>query len=155
LALKEFSKTDFMARCYLDEALAWKKRFGLHAGISLQNTDRKGNISVEDVSLKSTRLQGGMEIELTKGLDLLGGVVMLTTTGNDFTAVRNDYTEIDYFEGVEYDLAQQTLSGGIRYRFQNNIYLCGLYQSSRYDDRTKALPGYTVNQFAIIYNMTF
>lgn len=155
LALKSFSRTDINARFQIGEVLEWKKKLCVHGGVFLQSTDRKGDLAVEDVSLKTTRLQGGVEVEISKGLDLLGGVVQLNSSGSDFIADRDDYTEIDFFERVDYDLLQQTFAGGLRFRFEKNIYICALYQSSRYNDRTKSMPGFTINQFALIYNMTF
>lgn len=155
LTLKNFTRTNMNARLQAGELLKWKKKLMIHAGFSLQATERKGNLAVEDVSLNSTRIQGGIEIEVSKGLDVLGGIVSLDSDGSDFTALRDDYTQIDFFERTAFDITQSTYAAGLRYRFQNNIYLCGLYQSSRYDDRSGSTPGYTVNQFAIIYNMTF
>ncbi|MFM9028525.1 MAG: hypothetical protein ACKOQ6_11090 [Bacteroidota bacterium] len=155
LTLKNFTRTNMNARVQVGELLKWKKKLMAHAGFSLQSTERKGSVSVEDVSLNSTRLQGGIEIEVSKGLDVLGGIISLDSDGSDFTALRDDYTQIDFFDRTDFNIKQTTYAAGLRYRFQNNIYLCGLYQSSSYENRSGDTLGFTVNQFAIIYNMTF
>jgi hypothetical protein len=154
-ALKSFTRTNLNARFQAGAAMNWKKKLLLHSGMSLQSTFRKGNASVEDVSLNSARFQGGLEIEISKGLDVLGGVVSLISNGSDFIALRDDYTQIDYFEKQDFNLRQSIYATGLRYRFQKNIYLCGLYQSSQYNNRSSATTGYSLHQFTIIYNMTF
>jgi hypothetical protein len=155
LALKDFTRTNVNIRLQAGELLHWKKKLLVHAGASLQSTARKSQFSVEDVSFNSTRLQSGIEVEVTKGFDVLAGVILLDSEGGDFIALRDGYTQIDFFEKTEFNIKQETYAAGLRYRFQKNIYLCGLYQSSKYADRSGIMPGYTVNQFAIIYNMTF
>lgn len=154
-ALKDFSRVDINTRVHIEQLLKWKKRVVFHASASLQSTTRTGVSSLEDVSLRSDRMQGGLEVEVSKGLDVIGGVVLMQTTGNEFIADRDDYTQIDFFERKDFDLQQQTAAAGLRYRFEKNIYICGLYQSSTYDDRTRTTAGFTINRFALIYNMTF
>ncbi len=154
-ALKHFTKTDVTARLRLDQWINWEKKVNIHASYSLQTTDRKGITSLENVRLTSNRIQAGAEVELVKNLDLMVGVVHLKATGNEFLAERDDYTTIDFFENIQYNLLQNTNGAGIRYRFDNNTYLSALYQVSRYNDRTKSVPEYTIDQFSLIFNMTF
>ncbi|MFM7217390.1 MAG: hypothetical protein ACKO1U_05175, partial [Bacteroidota bacterium] len=56
LSLKNFTATTLNVRFQAGELLDWKKNFSLHAGLSYQTTNRKSDLSVEEVFLNSSRL---------------------------------------------------------------------------------------------------
>jgi hypothetical protein len=118
-------------------------------------TVRKGNISLEDVDLKTTKYQVGAEVEVSKGLDLLFGIVNLNSKGNEFIAERDIYTVADYFNKVDYKLDESITAYGLRYRFDSKIYICGLFQHTKYTDGMRTNADYSIDQFSLIYNMTF
>jgi hypothetical protein len=52
-------------------------------------------------------------------------------------------------------MTQKIIAVGTRCRFDEKIHLTALYQVSEYNDKLIASPKYSINQFALIYNMTF
>ena len=110
---------------------------------------------VEQVDLNSVQWNAGIECEIFSKIDLLLGYLTINTKGNDFIPERNSYSKVITFTNTEYDLMQQLAAAGFRCRFSDKIYLCAMYQTAMYRDRLKQNPNYNLNQFALIYNMTF
>lgn len=155
LALKQFSRTQLNVLADVGRMMGTKRALTVHAGADMQQTNRNGNLEIENVSLTSARYHAGVEWEAVKRLDVMAGWISLSANGNEFTADRDGYTLIDYFQNVDYDLKENSVACGLRYRFDPRIYLCALYQSSRYDDRVAGVADYTIDRFALIYSMTF
>lgn len=155
LALKEFVRSQVNLQVDLDKMFGLKRSICIHAGADLQTTGRAGKLPVENITLNTSRYQAGMEFEVVKRLDVLAGYMQLDAKGNEFIPDRNGFTQIEYFQNTSYDLKEHTSAYGLRFRFDNKIYLCALYQQSNYNDRTRVLPAYTIDRFSLIYNMTF
>ncbi len=154
-SLKDFTSTELNACVEVNKFLNLKNTIKVQGGSTYMTSVRIGNISLEDVDLKTTKHQVGAEVEVSKGLDLLFGIVSLSSKGNEFIAERNIYTVADYFNKVEYKLNQSFTAYGIRYRFDSKIYICGLFQHTKYADGFHTNVDYAVDQFSLIYNMTF
>jgi hypothetical protein len=154
-ALKDFNSTEINACVEVNKLLNFKKTIKVQGGVTYMTTARSGNITLEDVDLKTNKYQVGAEVEVSKGLDLLFGIVSLDTKGNEFIAERNQYTVADYFNKVDYKLNELITAYGVRYRFDSKIYICGLFQHTKYTDDMHTNVNYAVDQFSLIYNMTF
>lgn len=153
--LKKFTQTKLISTVEIHKLAKFKRLVKLQVGANYQTTQRKSSVVVENVNLTSLQYQAGLEVEVLKSIDLLAGIIGINTKGNDFIADRNAYTTIDYFSNSQYDLTQQIMAFGARCRFNEQIYLCAMYQFSKYQDKLKLVPDYDVNQFSLIYNMTF
>lgn len=155
LALRNFSIAKLNVMAPLHTYLKMKNKLELQVGYSLQNTNRKSDIALENVNFKNSQATIGIRFELFKDFDLLGGFVLQNTVGDDFIADRNAYTEVTYFTQQKYDVSQQLSGIGFRYNFTPKIYLSAIYQQGVFVDDTKSTANYNINQFGIIYNMLF
>jgi hypothetical protein len=100
------------------------------------------------------QINGGFRWEIFKNFDLLGGYISQNTKGNEFSADRNTYNQITYFNIANYNLNQQIIAGGIRYNFGVNTHLTILYQSNKYQDKLGNNASFEIKQFGIIYSIT-
>lgn len=155
LALRNFSIVKLNVMAPLHTYLNMKNKLELQVGYSLQNTNRKSDIALENVNFKNSQATIGIRFELLKDFDLLGGFVLQNTVGDDFISDRNAYTEVTYFTQQKYDVSQQLSGIGFRYNFTPKIYLSAIYQQGVFVDALKTTANYNINQFGIIYNMLF
>jgi hypothetical protein len=153
--LKQFLQAEVQSTFKLHELMSTKKPFLFQAGFRLQNTQRTGRVAVEDVDLKSLALQAGCTYEFAPKLQVIGGLIWFQSKGNDFQADRNVYTTVDYYTNQKMDVAQQMTALGLKCNFSPKSYITALYQSVNYKDKLLVMPDYTMNQFLLIYNMTF
>lgn len=154
-ALRGFSVLKMQAKLPFHTWLKTKKLFEMQLGMQWQGVSRKGLYAVDAVDFKSTQAQVGLRYELAKHLELLGGWMYNRTQGSDFTAERNGYSEITYFNRHQYNLKQQVTALGLRYNFTSNIYLSLFYQQQGYADANRQQADFTIRQFNILYNMLF
>ncbi len=155
LKLKQFTQNKVVSVLDLNKLLGFEKMFKVQLGVNYQTTNRNSDFEGEKVALNSMQYHAGFEVEVLSKIDVLGGLVAMNTKGNDFFADRNEYSTVSFLTNQQYNLAQQLMAFGTRCRFNERIYLCAMYQMQSYNDRTETLPSYNVNQFSIIYNMTF
>jgi hypothetical protein len=153
--LKQFLQAEVQSTFKLHELMSTKKPFLFQAGFRLQNTQRTGRVALEDVDLKSLALQAGCTYEFAPKLQVIGGLIWFQSKGNDFQADRNVYTTVDYYTNQKMDVAQQMTALGLKCNFSPKSYITALYQSVNYKDKLLVMPDYTMNQFLLIYNMTF
>ncbi|MCX6280563.1 MAG: hypothetical protein NTU51_01205 [Bacteroidetes bacterium] len=155
-SLKLFTQSKLLAQFEINKLAHFSKRLKVNLGANYQTTWRSSDAAIEDVALNSLQFHAGIEFEFIKKMDLLLGFVGLFNKGNDFIPVRNSYSKVEYFEKVNYDLSQNYSGAGIRFRFlSDRIYLCALYQFNTYTDKQNTNPSYNLDQFALIFNMTF
>ncbi|MEY4926836.1 MAG: hypothetical protein RI894_1272 [Bacteroidota bacterium] len=153
--LKQFTQNKLITEFELNKLANFSRLFKVQLGANYQTTNRNSSFEGEKVALTSMQYHAGLEFEVLPKIDILGGIMAIETKGNDFLADRNQYSTVDYFSNQSYDLSQQLIAAGARCRFNEKIYLCAMYQMSKYDDKLKNNPSYTTNQFSIIYNMLF
>jgi hypothetical protein len=155
LKLKQFQVSKLTAQFEVDKLFHFHKRMNVQLGVMNESTMRKSDVAVEKVDLKTMRFQAGLEYEVFKKIDVLAGGMFLNCKGNEFIPERNTYSTVSYFSEANFNLSQQTVAFGARCRFDEKIHLTALYQMSGYNDKLLSYPKYTINQFALIYNMIF
>ena len=155
LKLKQFQVTKLTAQFEMDKLFHFQKRMNIQIGLMNEITNRNSDVAVEKVDLKTMRYQLGAEYELFKKIDVLAGGMFLNCKGNEFIPQRNVYSTVSFFEEANYNMTQKIIAVGARCRFDEKIHLTALYQVSEYNDKLIASPKYSINQFALIYNMTF
>lgn len=124
-------------------------------GFAMQSTKRASDLEFEKIDLTSTSWNAGIEIEVFKNFDLLGGIVSIDAKGNELLPVRNKYSEIIDFTEYAINTSETIMGGGLRYRFSEKVYLTGLYQNYSFTDKSKTISNYAIDQFLIIFNMKF
>lgn len=153
-ALKKFEVYKAYVLVPINKLIKHSKHISIQFGTTIQNTKRNSSESIENIKLESMQINGGFRWEIFKNFDLLGGYISQNTKGNEFSADRNTYNEITYFNIANYNLNQQILAGGIRYNFGVNTHLTLLYQSNKYQDKLGNNASFEIKQFGIIYSIT-
>ncbi|MCX6189439.1 MAG: hypothetical protein NTW54_07550 [Bacteroidetes bacterium] len=151
---KHFSIVKVFSNIPINSFFHYKKTIAFQLGVNSQSSKRTSNEVIEKVDLKMMHLNAGLRWELFTNFELLAGFISQSTRGYDFSADRNSYGEVTYFNLNHYDLNQEIKALGIRYNFSEKAYLCALYQQSSYQDKLKKNADFTMNQFGIIYNIT-
>jgi hypothetical protein len=110
---------------------------------------------VRGVDLKTNVLSTGFEIEVLPSFDLMFGMQQLSYQGFDYTAVRNNFSEIFNFNEYEVDGEETMLAYGARYRFSEKTFISA--QMSRFNTKNQlsSLPAYDLNQFMLLFQMKF
>jgi hypothetical protein len=153
--LKRFTQSKVNTQLEIHKLANFKKILKVQAGANYQTTVRNTGLVVENVNLSSLQYSAGVEYEIVPKIDLLAGILSVAAKGNDFITERDEYSKVVYYNNANYNLAQQITALGARCRFNEKIYLTAFYQMSHYSDKLKTNPDYKINQFAVIYNMTF
>lgn len=153
-ALKKFEVYKAYVLVPINKLIKHSKHISIQFGTTIQNTKRNSSESIENIKLETMQINGGFRWEIFKNFDLLGGYISQNTKGNEFSADRNTYNEITYFNIANYNLNQQILAGGIRYNFGVNTHLTLLYQSNKYQDKLGNNASFEIKQFGIIYSIT-
>ncbi len=154
-SLRKFSVLKGNVMVPVNKYIKLKNKVDLDFGARLENVNRTGTNAVENVDFANTHFTAGFRFELFENFDLLGGLVIQNTKGNDFIADRDVYTEVVYFNQNQYNMQQQLRGIGVRYNFSPKIYLTGMYQQAVFNDKLKQQASYSINQFNLIYNMLF
>lgn len=153
--LKTFKTLNSTAVLNLKKLMTLNNNLKVTAGLSLQSTTRASDISYENINLKSSLMNAGIEFEFYKNIDILTGVIYNQANGNELTPLRNNYSKVTDFKEYTVNLNELMMGAGIRYRFTEKIYLSALYQNYKNENLLSADLSYAINQFLIIYNMKF
>ncbi len=153
--LKKMDMTRLDIICDAGKLLGLKKQAKLLLSACDQNTRRKSTRAYEELDLTSLQWSAGMEVEVMKDIDLLGGYTVLQGKGNDMMAVRNEYTEVIDFAGFSANQKHSTAAAGLRVRFGGKTYLALMYQRMQFQNKAQSYRDYSIGQMQAIYNMTF
>ena len=153
---RNFTRNQFQAEVKVNEYFKnWKKRFNVSFNYRSDQTTREGEELVRGVDLKTKVLSTGFEIEVLPSFDLMFGMQQLNYQGFDYTAVRNNFSEIFNFNEYEVDGEETMLAYGARYRFSEKTFISA--QMSRFNTKNQlsTLPAYDLNQFMLLFQMKF
>lgn len=138
----------------LNDFINYKKDLVFNAGIRFENTARTGEV-YEEVDLSSMLIDLGLRYEFADKLDLLVGAKIWNVSGNEFLNERNRFNTIENFDIVNYEFSENTLAGGLSYRFSDKNVLTAQYQTFNIDHTDENIADYGINQFTILFNMKF
>lgn len=159
---RSFNLARFFVDLALDKALDWQRPQHLTISGNWQNTTRAGLSGLGEgidgigaVDLSSLYLEAGLQNELFDQFDLMTGIVMFSSSGNEYVPLRDDFNQItDYYE-VEADLSEMMAIIGFRYSFTPTSQLILQQQFISREDATTEQTNWKMNQFTILYNMFF
>jgi hypothetical protein len=153
---RKFTRNQLQAEVKVNEYFKnWKKRFNISVSYRSDQTTREGEDLVRGVDLKTNVLSTGFEWEVLPSFDLMFGLQQIAYQGFDYTAVRNNFSEIFNFNEYEVDGEETMLAYGARYRFSEKTFISA--QMSRFNTQNKlsTLPAYDLNQFMLLFQMKF
>lgn len=151
---KNFILVEAGSDIYLNDFLGWEKMIKIDLGARFENTLRAGEV-YEKVNLTSTMIDAGISYEFASKLDLMIGAKIWMVNGNEFINERNRYNQVENFEIVDFNFVENAFASGLRYRFNDRNTLSGQYQMFSLKHNSNNLVNYGINQFNILYSLTF
>lgn len=153
---RNFTRNQFQADVKVNEYFKnWKKRFNVSFNYRSDQTTREGEELVRGVDLKTNVLSTGFEIEVLPSFDLMFGMQQLNYKGFDYTAVRNNFSEIFNFNEYEVDGKETMFAYGARYRFSEKTFISAQMSQFNTQNKLSTLPAYDLNQFMLLFQMKF
>ncbi|MFM2284627.1 MAG: hypothetical protein RLZZ543_124 [Bacteroidota bacterium] len=153
---RNFTRNQFQADVKVNEYFKnWKKRFNVSFNYRSDQTTREGEELVRGVDLRTNVLSTGFEIEVLPSFDLMFGMQQLNYQGFDYTAVRNNFSEIFNFNEYEVDGKETMLAYGARYRFSEKTFISAQMSQFNTQNKLSTLPAYDLNQFMLLFQMKF
>ena len=154
-ALRSFGMTRLQLGMNLGKYFHWNRMAKISGSACYQSTQRTGQFAFESVNLTSFQTGLGMELEILPSMDFMLGYTALNGKGNDLISDRNAFTEVIDFSKFNAHVSQTVTATGIRFRFGDNAYLAGLFQQTNDQNFNQTFNNYKINQWMVVYNMTF
>ncbi len=151
---KMFMVTEAGADVALNDFIGYKRDLKLQLGVRYESTNRAGE-EFEELALQSTLIDLGLSYEFADKLNLLLGAKLWSVSGNEFINERDRFNTLVDFDVVEFDFTENTLAGGLSYKFNENNVLTGQYQMFNIEHADEAIADYGINQFTLLFNMKF
>ncbi|MFN5319559.1 MAG: hypothetical protein ACK5CY_12030, partial [Bacteroidia bacterium] len=134
-----------------------KMNRSIHASFNYLNdaSSRPAEELVRGINLKTSSMSAGIEFEILPAFDLMAGYQVIRYAGSDFTAIRNEYSEIINFREFDIDGMEQIIAYGARYRFSEKTFVSAQVNSFRAENKTDAIADYRINQFMLLFQLKF
>jgi hypothetical protein len=153
---RKFMRLEAKAVGHLNELIGNADRlFDVTVRYRNDNTSRAAEENVRAVDLSTQIFSVGMEYEFSENWDLMLGVQQIKFNGFDFTAVRNNFSEIYYFNEYQTDGMEFMEAAGLRYRFSEKSSLSVNLSNFKNTDDFDATQNYSIRQFMLLYQMNF
>ena len=120
-----------------------------------QSSQRQSDQDIESVDYHLSHTLLGIQYNLMADLDLVFNYGVLMNKGYEFSGDRNAYTELVYFNKVNYHLKQQMSSLGLKYTFGPKAYLSTYFQKFDYLNQAQSNLNYKLTQFNVLFNQLF
>lgn len=153
---RKFIRYEAKATAHMNNFWGIKDRlFDLTVRFRNDNTSREAEENVKAVDLSTQILSVGMEYEFFENWDAMFGFQQVTFKGFDYTAVRNNFSEIYNFKEYQTSGKEIMMAAGLRYRFSEKSSLSMNLSNFENKDVFDATQNYSVRQFMLLYQMNF
>lgn len=153
--LKSFNQIRAFANLNIHQWIDWKNTLRLTAGFQNEQTTR-GGVEIEQIDFTSNLIEVGLEAELFTRFDLLLGAQLLNASGNEYVPEIEEYNDIrDFPAPYIADDQEQLLAAGLRYRFQEDVFLTLQFHQFSLSRADIPMQDYDIQQVFVIYNMKF
>jgi hypothetical protein len=153
---RKFMRSEVKAVAHLSKRFGSSdKLFDVSVRFRNDNTSREEEENVRAVDLSTQILSVGAEYEFWENWDLMLGLQQITFNGFDYTAVRNNFSEIYNFREYQTDGKEFMQAAGVRYRFSDKSSLSMNLSNFKNTDAFDATQNYTIRQFMLLYQMNF
>ncbi len=153
--LRNFRLSKIELNNQLGDYFHWGKDLNLTHSLCYQSSKRNSDLDFERVDYQLLQGSTGVEWEFSNNLEWMLGYTLSYGNGFETRAERNIYAEIIDFKPVNINQRHQVISTGVRCNFGENAYLAVVYQTQQYKDFLRSYDNYRINQWLIIYNLTF
>jgi hypothetical protein len=153
---RKFMRSEVKAVAHVNQRFGRSdKLFDVTIRFRNDNTSREAEENVRAVDLSTQIFSVGMEYEFWENWDLMLGVQQIKFNGFDYTAVRNNFSEIYNFKEYQTDGNEYMQAAGVRYRFSDKSSLSVNLSNFKNTDAFDATQNYNVRQFMLLYQMNF
>ncbi len=153
---RKFMRSEVKAVAHVSKRFGSKdKLFDVTVRFRNDNTSREAEENVRAVDLSTQIFSVGMEYEFWDNWDLMLGLQQVAFNGFDYTAVRNNFSEIYNFREYQTDGKEFMQAAGVRYRFSDKSSLSMNLSNFKNTDAFDATQNYNVRQFMLLYQMNF
>lgn len=151
-ATREFTAITAGFMVDIAKIIDWEKTIKLQYGLRSENTTRSTN----PVNFASTLIDVGLDIEALDKFNLLVGMKILTASGDEYLAVRNEFNQITGFNQIaNFSVSENILALGAKYSFSKNSFFAVNGQIVDYKDDLNADADFNLNQVYFIYSQKF
>ncbi len=153
---RKFMRSEVKGTAHLSKIIGSKdKLFDVTVRFRNDQTSRKAEENVRAVDLSTQIFSVGMEYEFWENWDVMLGVQQITFNGFDYTAVRNNFSQIYNFKEYQTNGNEFMKAAGLRYRFSDKSSLSVNLSNFKNTDAFDATQNYTIRQFMLLYQMNF
>lgn len=153
---RKFIRSEVKAVAHVNQRFGRSdKLFDVTIRFRNDNTSREAEENVRAVDLSTQIFSVGMEYEFWENWDLMLGVQQIKFNGFDYTAVRNNFSEIYNFKEYQTDGNEFMQAAGVRYRFSDKSSLSVNLSNFKNTDAFDATQNYNIRQFMLLYQMNF
>ncbi len=136
----------------LNKVLNFEKVIAINAGLRTESSNRTGT---NPLSLASSMIDLGLDVEVIKNLHLLGGLKLFSVKGNEVQSGRDDMNQIVSFGSVNFNQTQSVIAPGLRYNYDEQGYFSMHYHIVKYNDQETAWQKYNLNQLFFVFGLKF
>ncbi len=138
----------------INDFFKWKRKIVVNLGVRHDITQRGGE-SYETINFNSNLVDLGLSFNIIDKLDFLVGWKHFQAKGNEFITERNAFNVVNDFRPVDIDFTETTTALGLRYKFSEKNQLLINVQQHNINFRNNLGTNYGINQFNILYTLTF
>ncbi len=157
-SLRSYNRTEANAVYHAGNSLfSGNRLLDISVNLRADQTSRDASVAeIPTVDLSTNIVGAGIEAEVIAQLDLVAGIQFHSYNGFEFTNRTNAYGTIINFDELMADGAQQMYGAGVRYRFNEKVYLMAQWNNFSISDMIQeTIPDYNINNIALIYSMKF
>jgi hypothetical protein len=153
---RKFMRSEVKAVAHLSKRFGSKdKLFDVSVRYRNDKTSREAEENVRAVDLSTQIFSVGVEYEFWENWDLMLGLQQIQFNGFDYTAVRNNFSEIYNFKEYQTNGKEFMQAAGVRYRFSDKSSLSMNLSNFKNTDAFDATQNYSIRQFMLLYQMNF
>ncbi len=153
---RKFMRSEVKAIAHVSKFIGNKdKLFDVTVRFRNDQTSRKAEENVRAVDLSTQIISAGIEYEFWENWDVMLGVQQIKFNGFDYTAVRNNFSQIYNFKEYQTNGNEFMKAAGLRYRFSDKSSLSVNLSNFKNTDAFDATQNYSIRQFMLLYQMNF
>jgi hypothetical protein len=153
---RKFRRSEVKATGHLNKIFGNKEKlFDVTLRFRNDRTSREAEENVRAVDLSTQIFSVGVEYEFWENWDVMLGLQQIKFNGFDYTAVRNNFSEIYNFKEYQTDGNEFMEALGVRYRFSDKSSLSVNLSNFKNNDAFDTTQKYNIRQFMLLYQMNF
>jgi hypothetical protein len=153
---RKFRRSEIKATGHLSKIFGNKEKlFDVTLRFRNDRTSREAEENVRAVDLSTQIFSVGVEYEFWENWDVMLGLQQIKFNGFDYTAVRNNFSEIYNFKEYQTDGNEFMEALGVRYRFSDKSSLSVNLSNFKNIDAFDTTQKYNIRQFMLLYQMNF